>query len=943
MTDRRIAQRFSVLATLEESKLGALFLTSDDEVGGHALLLLLASSHQPDDSTLAAIAAETAKDTLPTSAWGRSTDGIWLAVQAPVAEGAQGCTLEQVIKRRDKLELGHILRAAVAIARGVAALGSADQRHLDIQPARVWLPSGSLSGGSPLLFGTGWWRLMPAYQANSAADAFYGNPEFLAAELCKGQAATFSTDVYGAATTVWALAAGKPPFPSNQPLMALKRQAVERPLRLDLVKPALSGIKDLQALLADALDKDPAKRPAPASWRTAVEALATQKAPEALERTALAPAAAPARMEPVRTEPSDLSVPANTGETMKFSVDAVAKAMAEGAAPLASPTPPPEQTLAAGGVTSEPAAPLPTDLPHAAPAEVADGAVLDSLPTSAPAGEDDIDLEVGDGESEDSSDGASRSGKRRRERRERQTVAGIGIAAALAERNLAEQSSGTGSAPTLIGLKPDSKIVPILDGGMLRGAEKTAVPGRPVSGSVTSPVTPVAKRAESGSSPKVVVKGQQPSNAAMGMTDRVRAEIAQGAFFEEDASDLDPKELAESSPPTPHPEQVNRKALFSILGFGAVMIGLSTWMSLRTPAPEPPKPAPAPMAEAPAEPEPDVVAVPEDASAAAAVPEAVTPVEAAPTVDAVAASPEPPADAAAAPPLAIAAPAAPPEPVPAPNAPAAVPPKPVEVPAVALAPVAATDSVRRAQVQKLLDQGRSALATKDPVTAMARAQEALSLDAGSAPAALLREEAARAVHVATAQAKADEAKQAAENAAREKAEAAKAKAVSDQIAKQEAAARAAAEQAEAKQAAADKLAAKADAARRAKDFAATRASAAKAAAEAKAREKQERAAAKAARKSARAAAESSQRAESTATSQRPAAAAPKAAAPRAEAPAADASGSADAAKFAALAQKASKAKLKVLYLQKALKLDPSNAAYKGQLKAAEEQLKSEAP
>ena len=55
------------------------------------------------------------------------------------------------------------------------------------------------------------------------------------------------------------------------------------------------------------------------------------------------------------------------------------------------------------------------------------------------------------------------------------------------------------------------------------------------------------------------------------------------------------------------------------------------------------------------------------------------------------------------------------------------------------------------------------------------------------------------------------------------------------------------------------------------------------------------------------------------------------------------SASQEASKFAALAQKASKAKLKVLYLQKAVKLDPANAGYKSQLKAADEQLKTEGP
>lgn len=57
--------------------------------------------------------------------------------------------------------------------------------------------------------------------------------------------------------------------------MTLKRQAVEKPLRLDLVKPALKGVKDLQTAIAEALDKDPAKRPTANAWLQALQTAAT--------------------------------------------------------------------------------------------------------------------------------------------------------------------------------------------------------------------------------------------------------------------------------------------------------------------------------------------------------------------------------------------------------------------------------------------------------------------------------------------------------------------------------------------------------------------------------------------------------------------------------------------------------------------------------------------
>ncbi len=887
MTDRRIAQRFSVHATLEEGKLGTLFWTHDDERGAPALLLLLAAATRSDDATLQAILADqqAGPNVLASYAFGRCDEGAWLATDA-AALAPEATTLESVLKRRDRLELAQILRLAVALSRAVDQLGSAAKQHLDIQPNRVWLATGTLTVGAPQLFGVGWWRLLPAYQNGAPAETFYGNPEYLAAELCKGLPATATADVYGAATTLWAIAAGKPPFPSNQPLMALKRQAVEKPLRLDLVKPALAGVKDLQAIVADALDKEPTKRPAPAAWRAAVEGLAAQKAADVLSQlgpvaATPAPTPAPAVVAPQADEAEDLRA------TMQFSGSDVAAALA-----------------AAVGAAEASRTPEPQD----------EAAALASLPDAAPEG--------GDADEEDEGpDGAggtaSRQG-RRRERRERQTVAGIGIAAALAEANLADQKTGgTG----LAGLTP--RTTPALEG--LTRPASTVRPPEPAETTPArpplSPLSPVGagigrrdsappKRPDSQSGPRVIVN--QPaaaSSAAAGArTGRsLTVELAEGAFFEEDAATSVPgTDLGDLPPPTPPREKFNRKALLAILGFAVLMLGVSTWMSQRTARPD----APAAAEPAPATEEP-VVAPAADATAAVAAPAAAAATPVAAPVALTPAAAAPPSGAAvgsvadAAQPAAIAA---------APDA--------GQAPDAGAPPA---DAARQAEAQHLVAEGNSALRTKDPVTALAKAQAALKLNPGNAAAQLLREQAQRGVDAAIAEARAAEGK-----ALEAKGAEAKATAAKDQAARVAQAAAAAARE--------DKVQSKKEnqkaAAKRAQAQKAERAAAAKEAAAAKARAARERAAAKKAQK---------EPAAKKAEKDPP----PRPARPevRPVEKAVDDGGSAaqEASKFAALAQKASKAKLKVLYLQKAAKLDPGNAGYKAQLKAAEEQLKTEGP
>ena len=49
----------------------------------------------------------------------------------------------------------------------------------------------------------------------------------MASEICRGKGNSASSDLYSAALVIWAMAAGKPPFRSSQPLMTLKRQAID--------------------------------------------------------------------------------------------------------------------------------------------------------------------------------------------------------------------------------------------------------------------------------------------------------------------------------------------------------------------------------------------------------------------------------------------------------------------------------------------------------------------------------------------------------------------------------------------------------------------------------------------------------------------------------------------------------------------------------------------
>jgi hypothetical protein len=916
----RIAQRFSVQATLEESKLGKLLLVQDETLGAPALLLQVAAGVQVDDAVLQEIVDDGRKladgaDVLVTYAAGRDESGAWLATEAPA-----GGLLDEILKRRDKLEIGPILQIGLALGRALEAMTVQGVQHLDLGPHRVWVDGGALPGATRV-FGAGWWRLLPAYTHGAAAEGFYGQPEFLAAELCKALPATTTSDVYSAALVLWALAAQKPPFSSSQPLMTLKRQAVEKPLRLDLVKPALKGVKDLQSLLGDALEKDPARRPAAALWLASLEAAGRTWAPDLLApaaapitRAALtgAPAPAtppsaaptPAPVEPVPVEPAAVEIA--PAEPAPVEPAAAEPAPVAAVVPSSLPTdfePTVEMSVLTMPVGPPPSTPAPTAPPPSEPAPTQDNSWRSDGGDRAAA---DTTLKMPAAHVADAVERAAHVGTEGKE-----GEADQGKKGKFGKKHRPE-SQGVQAAP-----EPAPPAAPTTPAPVTAALDTATLTPAPVS------TAPVVKRP---------------------VTDRtMRVEMAESVFFDEQAAKIE-RELQETAPSAP-PAKVNKTLLAVVIVFALAMIGLAAWMITGNGA-QPPVPPPV-VAEEPVAVEPELPMEPTPA----ALPPQPSPIALEPVVP-VAVDPA----------LAAVPPAPPPE----------------------------------EQVRKLVEEGQALLAS-NAAEALVKADAALALNAGSAEATLLKKQATAAAEKAAADKVAAE-KVAAEQAAKDKAAADKA--AKDQAAADKAAAKAgandkagAAKAAAAEKAAIAKAAAeqKAAAAKVAKQAAAEKAAADKAAAAEKAKVVAEKAK-NAAEKNAtadKAAAEKKAIADKAAAEKKAAAdkataekkAAESAAAEKAKAeaakrpvvkpvekpvaerpvaekpvekpvvekpadkrptPAAEPSGNqVEASKMAALAQKANKAKLKVLYLQKAVKLDPTNSTYKSLLKSAEAELAAE--
>jgi serine/threonine-protein kinase len=232
-----------------------------------------------------------------------------------VMELVRGSTLEDVLAESGPMDPA----AVVAVGSQVlAALHAAHRRglvHRDIKPANILLPDGVVPTRPEQLPGV---KLADFGIAKATHEAtvgltmvgqVIGTPKYLSPEQVKGERATHLSDLYATGVVLYEMLAGRPPFQHDSALGLALAHREDEPPPLDEVRPGLDPA--LVELIHQALDKDPANRPADAdAMREALLAGArattgTKLLPGLSEETAArspsAPPAAPTG--PTRTAP----------------------------------------------------------------------------------------------------------------------------------------------------------------------------------------------------------------------------------------------------------------------------------------------------------------------------------------------------------------------------------------------------------------------------------------------------------------------------------------------------------------------------------------------------------------------------------------------------------------------------------------------------------------
>ena len=171
-----------------------------------------------------------------------------------------GRTLDEVVTQEGPLSGTRLIRLAAGLADALAAIHAAGVVHRDLKPGNVMLMN-----GDPVVIDFGIAQALDSTRL-TMTGMFMGTPGYLSPEVIEGQNSTSFSDVHAWGATVAFAATGRPPFGTGSYETIF--------YRIVNGKPDLTGVAAPMAeLLAAALRRDPAQRPAAIQLRSRAAAL----------------------------------------------------------------------------------------------------------------------------------------------------------------------------------------------------------------------------------------------------------------------------------------------------------------------------------------------------------------------------------------------------------------------------------------------------------------------------------------------------------------------------------------------------------------------------------------------------------------------------------------------------------------------------------------------
>jgi serine/threonine protein kinase len=168
----------------------------------------------------------------------------------------KGESLEERLRRQDRLTVGEVLRIGREVAEGLAAAHARGLVHRDLKPGNVWLEG---ERGSVKILDFGLARSAKGEAPLTQANAVLGTAEYMSPEQAAGAGVDARSDLFSLGTVLYRAATGKRPFWREDFVATLNAVRKHQPPPPGRLQPDLP--EALDRLIRRLHAKDPARRP----------------------------------------------------------------------------------------------------------------------------------------------------------------------------------------------------------------------------------------------------------------------------------------------------------------------------------------------------------------------------------------------------------------------------------------------------------------------------------------------------------------------------------------------------------------------------------------------------------------------------------------------------------------------------------------------------------
>lgn len=267
---REVAGRYRILTKLGEGGMGAVYKAEQISLKRTVALKVLRPELSAEPGMVRRFNAEAElaarlshPNTVTLFDFGQDADGcLFIAM-----EYLEGVSLREVLTREGALVPGRALAICEQLCASLADAHSRGIVHRDLKPDNVMLVQRGRQTDVVRVLDFGIAKLreeqgdVTAMPMTRAGDLI-GTPQYMAPEQIRGETVDARTDVYALGAMLYEMVTGRLPFEAPTLMAILSKHLTEMPVPPRERRPDLRIPPSLSQLIMDALQKEPARRPA---------------------------------------------------------------------------------------------------------------------------------------------------------------------------------------------------------------------------------------------------------------------------------------------------------------------------------------------------------------------------------------------------------------------------------------------------------------------------------------------------------------------------------------------------------------------------------------------------------------------------------------------------------------------------------------------------------